>query len=64
MYQHDCALRNIQFFREKTAQSGVSFSFRSRRAQLDLGHVATLSYDFINLRVWSDVDPDSRYWFG
>ena len=64
MYQHDCALRDIQFFGEETAQSGVSFSFHSRRAQLDLDHVATLSHNFINLRVWNDVDPDSRYWFG
>src|SRR5947207_2122474 len=53
----DCALRDIQFFGEKTTQSGIRFSFYCRRAQFDPNRITVLANDFIALRIWNDMEP-------
>ena len=52
----DCALRDIQFFGQKTTQSGIRFSFYCRRAQFDLDRVSVLANHDVALRIWNDVE--------
>ena len=50
-------LGNIQFFGQKTTQSGVGFPFHRRGTQLHLNRTFMLTDHFIGLRVRNDVKP-------
>jgi hypothetical protein len=61
VFQDDCALGNAQFFRQKPAQGSVRLSFNRWGSQLDLDRIAMFSQHLIDLRVWNDVNSNSRH---
>lgn len=54
--QDDYALRNVQFFSQKTTQSDIRSSFYRRRAQFDLNRITVFANDFITLRIWNYME--------
>lgn len=55
VFENDRAFGDVQFFGQKTTQSGIRFPFYRRRAQFDLDRVAVLADNFVALRVWNDM---------
>lgn len=62
MFQHDLAFRNFQMRGQKTAQGRITLSFHCRRAELYLDGPSMFARDDVDLRVWHDVNSDSRHW--
>jgi hypothetical protein len=61
VFQNDCALRDIQLVGQKTTQSGVSFPFHILCVQLYLNRAGMLAHNVVDLRVWDNVNTQSRH---
>src|SRR5205814_10213322 len=62
MLQHDRVFGDSQFIGQETTQSGISFSFHCRRAELDLDHVATPACYLVDLCVGNRMDANGCHW--